>query len=210
MYVDLWNLQPRKGPLWPRESSCRAGLALAPEPACPGAGRWGPISGALLTLRGGSSGGTGTRQRPWRGGRVPSAGRAGSVTPMPGSAVLRGAPPALRLLGRPPARASTEVAAACFPGPPRPRGEPGRGTHRPGPRRRPRPRAAAGVRGGRPGRPPRYLPPAVASRPTSSPSSAGPPRRRDRGGPLSWPGCGGGERPPLGRRGSEFQTERVR
>ena len=54
----------------------------------------------------------------------------------------------------------------------------GRGTHRPGPRRlpadrlRPRPRADAGVRGGGPGRRPRHLPPAAASSPTRSPSSA--------------------------------------
>ena len=93
-----------------------------------------------------------------------------------------------------------------LPGPPRQRAEPGRGTHRPGPRRRPRPRAVAGVRGGRPG--PRPRPPATglgvaaaASSPDQLGHRARPSRRRDRGAPLSWPGCAGGERPPRGRRG---------
>ena len=87
-----------------------------------------------------------------------------------------------------------------LPGPPRPRAEPGRGTLRPGPRRRPRPRAVAGVRGGRPGRRPRHLPPAARRRGRPARPRARPPRRRDRAAPLSWPGCAGGERPPLAAR----------
>ena len=96
-------------------------------------------------------------------------------------------------------------------GPASPMSPPGRGTHRPGPRRlpadrlRPQPRADAGVRGGRPGRRPRHLPSPSPARPRRrvrpGRPRARPPRRRDRGAPLHGLDAEErGERPPLGRR----------
>ena len=156
-----------------------------------------------------------------------------SASPRPRSpantpAVLRGAPPARRLArtaagsmtrpsppyladsttrGEPRQAASDGGGRGLLPGPPRPRAEPGRGTHRPGPRRRPRPRQsrAFGAADLAAVLATCHRPPAVASRPRRrvqpARPRARPPRRRDRGAPLSWPGCAGGERPPLSRRG---------
>ena len=117
--------------------------------------------------------------------------------------VLRGAPPPRRLARRPatrgcdprrlPRRTSRPGPGAgervddggrgVLPGPPRQGAEPGRGTDGPGPgrlpadRRRSRPGPDAAVRGRRPRRRPRHLPPArgaaaAASSPTPSPASA--------------------------------------
>ena len=112
------------------------------------------------------------RERATRWKRPPGPPRR-CETPSSTVAGRRRTPPSSTTRGRAQASGLAGGGRGLLPGPPRPRAEPGRGTHRPGPRRRPRPRAVAGVRGGGPGRRPRHLPPAAASRPTGSPLERG-------------------------------------